>query len=240
VADNAFSCVAWNSTLEVLVSYTNSKQNITIQRSQAWNPISLSPPPVPLPDPSRDVMSAVVNAVYSSLQGYLTSQPLAQPTNMSRISLSELVDSSGPVYAFNNVQDGIQEIMLGSSLSLMPLASEKISPSLLALTRCSQSNIFLVYNYNPLLLILSYGVALGVGIICVSIGYHALFGVNGGIIAHDRFSAILLATRNKTFDSVLTSKGEREAESELKKMSLRYGHLMDGHLAFGVRGDFSL
>ncbi|TVY17514.1 hypothetical protein LARI1_G004665 [Lachnellula arida] len=94
-----------------------------------------------------------------------------------------------------------------------------------------------LYHYNPLYLLLSYGLAFLFTTLSISLGLYT-FHTNG-VIHGSTFSSIIMTTRNSKLDEI--SKGSslgRPLDKELKMLRLRFGAInMDGKVeraAFGV------
>jgi hypothetical protein len=96
-----------------------------------------------------------------------------------------------------------------------------------------------LYNYSPLSLILSYGLALLFTIISVAAGLHAFH--HNGVIHISSFSSIVATTRNPELDELSkgNSLGSLRHDERLRGTRLRFGALERGagsgveHVCFG-------
>jgi hypothetical protein len=95
-----------------------------------------------------------------------------------------------------------------------------------------------IYIYRPLLLLLSYGIALLLTIPSVGLGVYAFY--SNGVAHSNAFSAIIATTRNPRLDALLeeNSFGAFPLDKEASKVRLRYGGVENGKqrkgAAFGI------
>lgn len=88
------------------------------------------------------------------------------------------------------------------------------------------SNTYNVYQYHPLYLLISYGVALFLSLIAAIVGFYSL--QSNGISHSASFSAIIATTRNPELDSLTkaSSLGADPPNTDIKKTKLRFGPLL--------------
>jgi hypothetical protein len=88
------------------------------------------------------------------------------------------------------------------------------------------SNTYNIYQYHPLYLLISYGVALFLSSIAAIVGFYSLH--SNGISHSASFSAIVATTRNPELDSLTkaSSLGADLPNTDIKKTKLRFGPLL--------------
>jgi hypothetical protein len=88
------------------------------------------------------------------------------------------------------------------------------------------SNTYNIYQYHPLYLLISYGVALFLSSIAAIVGFYSLH--SNGISHSASFSAIVATTRNPELDSLTkaSSLGADPPNTDIKKTKLRFGPLL--------------
>ena len=87
------------------------------------------------------------------------------------------------------------------------------------------SNTYNIYQYHPLYLLISYGVALFLASIAAIVGFYSLH--SNGISHSASFSAIVATTRNPELDSLTkaSSLGADPPNTDIKKTKLKFGPL---------------
>lgn len=258
IGDKRLFCIPRNTTFNIQVTYLNSKQTITVTNH------TLGGSPFGIPkgtnliasgEHARLTMASILDSVYYYISGRLDTFSRSSDMRTSDlISLSTFIQqASSPsssssssnstiLYKFGDVKLGLENIMLNTSLSLISLAaSGELSPSnqllpILEPSTCTQSNATLKFIYKPFFLVVSYGVALGVGLFVMAIGFHARMTSNGGTVGETSFSAVLAATRNESIDAVFND--PNMTMERLVNIKFRFGLLRSGREAFGTREDF--
>lgn len=113
-------------------------------------------------------------------------------------------------------------------------------------TTCRIFDDYNVYAYASHKLLITYAVAIGVGVVMAAIGFAAL--AMNGVASDMSFSTVLLTTRNPSLDRLAAGGciGGRPLPAELGKLRLRFGEVMAetsedgvGHTAMGVEGEVS-
>ncbi|KAJ7455649.1 hypothetical protein B0H11DRAFT_2322454 [Mycena galericulata] len=91
--------------------------------------------------------------------------------------------------------------------------------------RCAQNDVN-VFVYQPHALWAGYGTAIGVTLLCMTVGLHALWRNGGG--GGKAFSLIMATTRNPALDGVTNRVlHEKEYRETYNKLRFRYTNLGD-------------
>lgn len=91
---------------------------------------------------------------------------------------------------------------------------------------CHTSLHVMVWNYDPLYLAVSYFIAVGLTIIAVGVGLHAIAA--NGYVAQTNFSTFLTTTRNPDLDGVAAGSclGAWPMSRDVRKTRLRFGQVV--------------
>jgi hypothetical protein len=104
------------------------------------------------------------------------------------------------------------------------------------------------YSYNNRNLLLAYATALGVSVVCVIVGFLALW--ENGVSQGTAFSSVLVTTRNPELDQLAVGHclGRDPIGKEIGEAKLRFGEIVEGgsgggreykHAAFGMKWSVS-
>lgn len=142
-----------------------------------------------------------------------------------------------------NLKDLVQQLSVNITLSLFG------SPAVTYL-QPSQANVETqvtqqVYSYQPFALLLTYGIALGLGLVSLVAGVLAL--LSNGVSMDAGFLSVLATTRNSALDELSQGAclgGTGHHLSQLEETQVRFGELVSvdrtvtrrRHAAFGLRG----
>ncbi|KAH8800282.1 hypothetical protein F5884DRAFT_548026 [Xylogone sp. PMI_703] len=121
-------------------------------------------------------------------------------------SLASEPSGEGNYQYFGDCQDSsfpaaIEELFQNMTISLLSNQNFQLNSSAAKFTQTEVLESQLVYRYNKLDLWAPYGTAIACTIVCVILGGYAL--LESGLSYSNSFSAIVLATRDKSFDEMV-------------------------------------
>jgi hypothetical protein len=124
---------------------------------------------------------------------------------------------------------------LANNITLSYLSAAGLSDKNTTARNITTSNTRSVYEYHPLYLLLSYGIALGCASVAAVVGVWAA-GVHGAVRL-GVFSGVMKATRNEELDALVS-----EEEEDFRRAKLRFGTLIGSQdkegkdfLSFGLK-----
>ncbi|KAK4168232.1 hypothetical protein QBC43DRAFT_296899 [Cladorrhinum sp. PSN259] len=260
----AFRCEMWKTTYDIRRSFTNLEQEITgtFTRTEPYD-FSTENDAGTLVNPILDVKHfhaetwaahAIHDAINSFFVGSLTHlqyQGNGQHEWIPHEGLALVGTRFVEEYPWpaplnhlpvRNLKDLVQQLSVNITLSLFG------SPAVTYLQPSQASvetvNSRLVYSYQPLALLTTYGVALALGLLALTVGVVTL--LQNGVSMDAGFLSVLATTRNSALDEL--SRGAclgaaGDGLSKLEKVQVRFGELTSAdqtlrrrHAAFGLRG----
>ncbi|KAF7340439.1 Pc21g08530 protein [Mycena venus] len=213
------NCTSFNSTYSLTIQYHASQQDIGV--SVAIGPSFGTAGTLIIDDPTyKPALAAIKDAVSTALVGSVF-QNKQTGLDVSGIALySALVNdtnSGNPVFRTDTPQL-IEQLLTNTTISMI---SRNLWTTTVSAEVVSDVNVFV---YQPHALWAGYGAAVGVTLLCMAVGLHALRSNGGG--GGKAFSLIMATTRNPALDAVtdraLHEKGYRETYSDLR---FRYTNL---------------
>ena len=243
---DVFYCENWNTSYNVWVNYTSSIQRIEIVNLTHLNNFSVpyilettgtnGMHTIPVPSDFQNAMMYNHAALFRSLGELLAGRivrmvhgepfietNLASISGLSTVNTSQSLGNGGREGIYGTVADmrsAVEELSRNLTVSL--LASPLLQIASNTTTRCQEENIRIVWEYDPKILWIPYGMAISVALGCLVIGALAVLG-NHGIIYENSFSTVLRTTRNQELDTLIgnDSSGSQPLSKELAEVRLR-------------------
>lgn len=256
-----YSCHLWNTSYDLTFVFSNGEQTTNIRALEHVAPLSIASSEIVIDYPEGEVQywtmfTALLNILATSISRGSTGSLIGADSVLLQTGIAgcpEIANStSGATTTFANlfsdwmcragsVPGAIED--LSHNLTISVLSSALLARDTTANVTVHSAATF--YSYNWRNLVMAYAVAVAAALLCVGVGFHALFA--NGYSAGASFSSILLTTRNPDLDRLAQGHclGARPVTTEVGKTVLRFGVLKSqpydevagGHAAFGLRDD---
>jgi hypothetical protein len=240
----AYYCQVVNSSYTMQVNYHNGLQNNTLHKSDPFSTFQISPEgwagrgsyTVPnkgylqsLPIPLQDVVG-MYTPMINMLSGYINRDPRYElvantslglvPSLITNLPINVTYASETPYIPRRDLGSLLQELSHNLTISLMSNPSLLVTSS--TTVPCHRTVTETVWKVDWLPIVVAYSTGLGVALICLVLGAHALV-VNG--VAHDTsFSSVVRTTRNEELNRLVGSEdiGALPLSQRARKQRLRF------------------
>ena len=244
-------CTAYNATYKLNATFTNGAPLFITTITDFHDPILVIRDAFRfrLNCGDRDCPSVNFFTLVSSVFGYLTGT-VERDSEDNISSNSEIqtttLAKAGKWEVLRDFATAVPELMTNLTVSTISFTGKKQD------TTCTAIAVNPAYIYNPLWLVMPYGIALALALLALVLGTYALQST--GVASGNIFSQILVTTRNPALDELAAGAGlsssdakwvlgQRirlgELRSEINSEDVAGGaeeHGGSGHAAFGMQG----
>lgn len=233
------NCTAYNATYDVSVIVTNGKVRfepiITPNAPLFW--VYIDSTMVNHQKSSGFSMQAnyqsLVNTVFNQLIGDIIGGPTTQNIQTGSLvvqtSLATVEDSrssSGDWLVTRDLVTGVPELLSNLTLSMISLNSTNETVT------CTTSTEYQAYEYDPLLLLLPYSLALLAAVVSTGVASWTFKKI--GFRTGGAFSQVLVTTRNITLDEMAEGNSlSSVCNDSLRQQKLVFGTLISQHAEDG-------
>ncbi|KAK8157436.1 hypothetical protein IWX90DRAFT_324026 [Phyllosticta citrichinensis] len=248
------SCHLWNTSYQVLFRFDDGVQSTIIQNLTHVAPTDIQGDEIMTEYAPGEIaywsMFSALSRVLTTTLGFGSTMYLngadstfiqtgvAACPQISNVSGYSLAQYSSPWMCRNgSVDKAIEDLSHNFTLSL--LSTDLFSNMTDAPITVVSSKVH--YEYNRTDLLIAYAAAVGVALVCISVGASAYFA--NGYSASTSFSSIISTTRNADLDRLVQGAclGAQPLPRRMGDMKLRFGVLRSDdsvpHAAFGLQED---
>ncbi|KAJ7025639.1 hypothetical protein C8F04DRAFT_1239011 [Mycena alexandri] len=216
------NCTSFNSTYSLTFEFRDNQQTINISEITLGSSFGTAGH-IMIDDPIyRPALAAIKDAVSTALVGSVLQDPqtgLAVSGLALYSALANNTISTNPVF-LPNTPRLIEELLTNTTISMI---ARNLWNTTVSAHVVRDVNVFV---YQPHALWASYGAAVGVTLLCMAVGLHALWRNGGG--GGKAFSLIMATTRNPALDGVTNrALHEKEYRETYSKLRFRYTNLGD-------------